>query len=310
MIRFELPADKKFQSVVLGIGVFDGVHQGHRKIIRELAAMGKAIGAIPVAVTFMPHPREILGIPPLPRLLLPPEDRFRRLLEVGAEGLGIIDFSRQLADTPPSEFVNRLLSLSTPVRGVCVGSRWRFGRNGDGDTAFLAAEFKRRGIAFKSVPELRIGGAVVSSSLIREKVAAGDLEAATAMLNARPGLYGEVIHGHQVAGRVLCAPTANLKIEYGVLPPNGVYATLAEVDGRRFPAVTNIGVSPTFTDSGERRIETHIIGFSGNLYQRKLTVELAKKIRDEQKFSTASALEEQIRMDCEKTVGILSKGEL
>ena len=175
---------------------------------------------------------------------------------------------------------------------------------------FLAAEFSRRGIPFKSVPELRMDGAIVSSSLIREKIAMGDLENANAMLNARPALYGEVTHGRQLAGRVLGAPTANLTIEYGILPPNGVYATVSEVDGKRYPAVTNIGVSPTFDCSGERRIETHIIGFSGDLYCRKLTVELAAKIRDEKKFSSPSALEAQIRLDCEEAIGILSERKL
>ena len=167
MIRFELPPDKIFRSAVLGIGVFDGVHKGHRKIIRELVEMGRRIGAAPVAVTFMPHPREILGIPPLPRLLLPPEERFRRLRESGAEAIGIIEFSRQLAATPPCEFVDMLLEQQPTVRGICVGSQWRFGYRGEGDTGFLTTELARRGIAFAAVPELQMDGSIVSSSLIR-----------------------------------------------------------------------------------------------------------------------------------------------
>ena len=126
------------------------------------------------------------------------------------------------------------------------------------------------------------------------------------MLGAVPGLYGEVVPGFQVAKRKLQAPTANLRIEYGVLPPDGVYAGMATVGDKRFPAVTNIGVSPTFEYSDERRVETHIIGFSGDLYRRKLTVELVEKLRDEKKFPSIQALGEQIRSDCEKTIGILA----
>ena len=306
MIRFELPPDKVFRSAVLGIGVFDGVHLGHRKIIRELAKMGQRIGAVPVAVTFMPHPREILGIPPLPRLLLPPDERFRRLREAGAEVIGVIEFSRQLAETSPGEFVEKLLELQPTVRGICVGSQWRFGRRGDGDTAFLAADLKKRNIAFDAVPEVQIDGSLVSSSLIREKIAAGRLDEAAVMLDAPPALYGEVVPGFQIAERALHAPTANLRLEYGILPPDGVYAGMTTLEDKLFPAVTNIGFSPTFGDSGIRRIETHIVGFSGDLYGRKLVVELFEKIRDEQKFSSVPALKKQIRSDCDKTIGIFA----
>lgn len=305
MIRFELPPDKETRAVVLGLGVFDGVHKGHRKIIRELLEMGRRTGAVPVAVTFVPHPREILGTPPLPRLLMPPEERFRRLREAGAEGIGIIDFSRRLADTPPAEFVAELLNDSPPVRGICVGSQWRFGRGGVGDTGFLAAELGRRGIAFDAVPELRMHGAIVSSSGIREAVAAGDLAKATEMLGAPPCLYGEVAAGFGIAARELHAPTANLRVDHGVLPPDGVYAGRTAVDGKTFLTVTNIGFAPTF-GTDERRVESHLIGFSGDLYRRRIAVELAVRLRDERKFDSVGELAEQIAADRERALELLS----
>ena len=305
MIRFELSPDRRTPDVVLGLGVFDGVHQGHRKIIRALLEMGGRLGAVPVAVTFVPHPREILGAPPLPRLLMPPEERFKRLREAGAEGIGVIDFSRELADTPPAKFVSDLLKHSPPVRGICVGSRWRFGRGGCGDTAFLADELKRRGIAFDPVPELRMNGVIVSSSGIREAVAAGNIIAATEMLGTPPCLYGEVDYGFGIAARELHAPTANLRVDYGVLPPDGVYAGRTEVDGKAFPTVTNIGVAPTF-GAGERRVESHLIGFSGDLYRRRIAVELAAKLRDERKFDSAEELAEQIAADRRQALELLS----
>jgi len=302
MIRFDLPSGIPTEAVVLGIGVFDGVHMGHRRIMSELVKMGRRLGALPVAVTFLPHPREVLGRPPLPRLLMPPEVRLRRLREAGAAGIGIINFSPEIAKMLPAEFVEALLATHPEVRGICVGSQWHFGCRNSGDAAFLAGALKRRDVAFNAVPELRIGTEIVSSSIIREAVAAGDLAAASAMLGCRPALYGTVEPGHHLAGTLLHAPTANLHVEFGILPPDGVYACRSVIGGESFPAVTNIGVSPTFGDDGIRRVETHIIGFSGELYRKEIAVELVKKLRGEMRFATPAALAAQIRTDVDNTI--------
>lgn len=309
MIKFELPHDKKTRPVVLGLGVFDGVHLGHRKIIRELVEMGKRTGATPVAVTFIPHPREILCAPPLPRLLLPPEERFKRLRVAGAEGIGVIAFSRRLADTPPQEFLDELLTIEPAVLGICVGSQWRFGRDGKGNTEFLAWMLRRRGIAFDAVPELRVNGSIVSSSGIRDAIASGDLAGASERLGTPPCLYGEVVTGCGIAGKKLDAPTANLRVDFGVLPPDGVYAGWTDLDGKRYVVVINIGFSPTFGGTAERRVECHLVGFSGDLYGRRLAVEIVIRLRAEQRFSSIGELERQIRADRKKAVELLSRME-
>jgi len=309
MIDFDLPSGGTDAPVVLGLGVFDGVHRGHRKIISELVAMGRRCGAVPVAVTFMPHPRAVLCAPPLPRLLIPPEERFRRLREAGAQGVGIVEFTRELADTPPAEFVSRLLEQHPPVQGVCVGSRWRFGRGGAGDTDFLAGELAKRGVAFSAVPELQMNGVIVSSSAIREAVAAGDIVNATEMLGAPPCLYGEVGTGFGIAAKKLHAPTANIRVDFGILPPDGVYAGRTVMDGKSFAALVNIGFSPTFGGTAERRVECHVIGFSGELYRKRIAVELAAKLRDEKKFDSAADLAGQIRADMKQATELLSLTE-
>ncbi len=305
MIKLDLPSGIPAEAVVLGIGVFDGVHLGHRRIISEVVEMGRRTRALPVAVTFVPHPREVLGCPPPPRLLMPPEERLRRLREAGAAGVGIIDFSQSIAQTSPAEFVEALMATHPPVRGICVGAHWRFGRGGAGDTAFLAGELKRRGVAFKAIPELRIGNEIVSSSMIRDAIAAGDLRLASSMLGSSPKLYGTVECGHRLAGRVLHAPTANLHVEFGVLPPDGVYAVRAVAGGKVFPAVANIGLSPTFGDGNGRRVETHIPDFSGDLYRQKLEVEIVAKLRDEKRFTAPAELEAQIRADIVNAMRLL-----
>ena len=310
MIRYESENGKLPSSVVLGIGVFDGVHLGHRRIISEVADLARKTGAMPVAVTFFPHPREVLCPDSPPRLLLPPDERLRRLREAGAAGIGIIDFSAAIAVTAPEDFLSRILAAGVPqVRGICVGAHWRFGKNGAGDTRFLGTELARRQVAFTAVPELEIDGGVVSSSAIRDAVAGGDLDRAERMMGAPVCLYGEVEPGCRIATAILETPTANLHVDYGVLPPDGVYATWGEVDGRRCPAITNIGVSPTFEQNGGvRRVETHLLGFSGDLYRRQMKIELKKKLRDEVRFSSPADLKRQIAADRAQALQILTAG--
>ena len=294
---------------MLGIGVFDGVHLGHRRIIGEVAELAKSTGSLPVAVTFFPHPREVLCPEAPPRLLLPPEERLLRLRKAGAAGIGIIDFSSRIAATSPGDFLSDILSGSAAIRGICVGTRWRFGKNGEGDMHFLEVALSRRGVAFKAVPELELDGELVSSSAIRDAIASGELANAERMLDAPVCLYGTVGPGFHEATDILDTPTANLRVAYGVLPPDGVYATWAIVDGRRFPAVTNIGVAPTFGRENERRVETHLFDFSGDLYRRALTVELKRRLRDERRFPSPAELKLQIAADREQALDILTGGE-
>ena len=306
MIRYDSECG---HAVVLGIGVFDGVHLGHRRIIAEVADLAKSTRSLPVAVTFFPHPREVLCPEAPPRLLLPPEERLRRLREAGAAGIGIIDFSSRIAATSPDDFLHAILSGSAVIRGICVGTRWRFGRNGEGDMHFLKMELARRGVAFNAVPELELDGELVSSSAIRDAIAAGELSRAERMLGAPACLYGTVEPGFHEATDILDAPTANLHVDYGVFPPDGVYAVWAIVDGKRHPAVTNIGVAPTFGRGSERRVETHLFDFSGDLYRRALTVELRQKLRDELRFPSPAELKRQIAADRVRALQILTGGE-
>ena len=310
MIRYDFENSDPLHPVVLGIGVFDGVHLGHRLIMAAVTDLAHRTGATPVAVTFFPHPRAILAPATPPRLLLPPSERLARLRAAGAAGIGVIDFSAAIAATAPADFVELILASPPSIVGICVGEHWRFGCRGSGDTRFLAAELTRRGIAFNAVPELEIHGEVVSSSTIRDAVAAGNLAKAERMLGSPIKLYGQVESGFHEATEILAAPTANIRVEYGVYPPDGVYATWAEINGRRIPSVTNIGVSPTFDrQNSGRRMETHILGFSGDLYGQNITVELAARLRDEIRFPSPALLAKQIAEDCSNALRILTGGK-
>ncbi len=298
----EIP-EKTKQNTVFGIGVFDGVHLGHRKLLCELGAMAERCGAVPAALTFSPHPRAVLYPANPPKLLVPLDERIRLLRQYGAESVSVIRFTPQFAGLQPEEFLNNLLNSYSGVKGICVGANWRFGNKAAGDMDFLADYCRRRGLELAGVSELHIDGIPVSSSTIRRMVAAGKLSAAARLLGRPYTLCGVVDAGYHVAGSVLNCPTANLKTPQKVLPPDGVYAVKATVgnDSTGYPAVANIGFSPTFGRNDTRRIEVHLLDFDGNLYGQELTVEPLRYLRPERSFAGAAQLRSQIMQDISET---------
>ena len=285
-------------KLVIAFGVFDGVHPGHRLIVAETCSLARERGAVGAAVTFVPHPRAVVGKPgDAPQLLISTAERLERLRACGAAVTGIIDFTPAFGALEPEVFLAGLLRRRDfSLAGICVGEDWRFGRQGRGDAALLREFCAANDLGFKAVKRLRHGTKDISSSAVRALIRQGELDEARGMLGSAPRLTGTVKPGFHIAGSVLDAPTANLELEYGVLPPDGVYAGSAEVGGRRFPAVMNIGFAPTYAVN-ERRIEIHLQGFSGDLYGASLTVELLGFLRPERKFDSPGALKKQIVLD-------------
>ena len=291
------------------IGVFDGVHLGHRRIVGRAAEKAAETGAVPLALSFTPHPRQILSPETAPELLMPESVRAAELLAAGARETAFIRFDAAVAALEPEEFLRALAENDAfRIAGICVGSRWRFGRGGKGGGAELARFCAARGWEFVPVPELEIDGETVSSSAVRAAAHEGDIAKVRRLTGGFPTLYGRVARGFHVAGPELAAPTANLEPTAGVLPPDGVYAGSAEADGAVWPAAVNIGLSPTF-DRKVRRVEVHLIGYSGQLYGRELAVELRRFIRGERKFADPEALKEQIAADVRAVTKIITNGE-
>ena len=289
-----LPSDR---PLVLGLGVFDGVHLGHRKIITELCAMAERCHAVPAAVTFDPHPRAVLCPSDPPQMLLPLEERCRLLRRNGAVLTGVIPFSAEFGLVSAEDFLNHLFkSERFRLAGICVGSRWRFGCRGAGNKELIQKFAAGNKIEFVPCQELVMNGETVSSSAIRRSTAAGYLEHASSMLGRPVRIFGKVQHGNKVAGSVLEAPTANIEVEYGVLPPDGVYSGRVNIDGTLYPAAVNIGFSPTF-QVNRRRLEAHMLDFSGSLYGKTLEVELLHFLRKEKTFASPEELMQQIKCD-------------
>lgn len=295
------------------IGIFDGVHLGHRSVLEHLDAMSRSEGCGSVAITFSPHPKSVLDPANAPRLLVPPEEKRELLRRCGIRAVMTIAFTRELASLSAEEFLEDILARSRGcLRGLCVGRRFRCGRDGGGTVERLAGFAKDHGLKFEPVPEVRIGDEPVSSSAIRLAAGSGDLEKVRRYQGRPAALYGTVGRGFGVAGPELGAPTANLQTEYGVLPPNGVYAGAAVTEGKRYAAAVNIGTAPTYegtaTASKGVRVEVHLLDFHGDLYDRKMRLELFRKIREERRFETPALLKEQIARDTASIRTILKEG--
>ena len=290
--------------LALAVGVFDGVHAGHRKIIESSRSIAGRNSALVCAVTFDPHPKSLFG--EAPQLLVTPDRRRRLLLDAGADMTATINFTAQTAALPPEEFLFRLISdPAFELSGLCVGEHWRFGSRGRGNKELIKEFASRYGFEFCAVPELNDGSDIISSTLIRRLIEQGNLPRAEKLLGSRIRLCGKVVHGFGVAGRELETPTANLDVEYGVVPPNGVYACFAEIDGVIHPAAVNIGVAPTYA-VGKCRVEVHLLDSQADLYGRKIGLEICKFIRCEQKFPDPGALKKQIMTDIREIGAVLT----
>ena len=288
----ELPASLRDGHVV--VGNFDGVHRGHAAVIREAAAPAHAAGRPVVALTFEPHPRTFFR-PDQPLFRLTGRaEKARMLARAGADETVVLTFNEALAAIEAEAFVADVLARRLAAHTAVVGWDFHFGRNRAGSPAFLAEAGPRHGMFVEVVPPFG-GPTPVSSSAIRDRLDAGDLQGANRLLGRRWIIEGEVVHGDK-RGRELGYPTANI-----VLPPetrlaHGVYAVRALVGDRIVDGAASFGRRPQF-DDGAPRFETFLLDFSGDLYGRRLRIELVAYLRPELKFDSVEALVVQMERD-------------
>lgn len=283
----------------LAIGVFDGVHIGHRALIARLREGARAEGARALAATFDPLPIQALAPGAPASALSDATARVALLTEAGADAVVLFHFDEDFAKTPARRFVDRVLAAGE-VKRIVVGQDFRFGHEREGDVALLRDLAGGRRTHVEVVPPVERGGAVVSSTRIRNALLAGDVEGAAALL-ARPyAVRGRVVSGDR-RGRALGYPTINIAPPaQRILPRDGIYATWATVAGKRHAAATSLGVRPTF-GAGERTLEAFLLDFSGDLYGAEAEIAFVERLRDELRFESAEALVAQIAMDVERT---------
>ena len=283
----------------LTLGVFDGVHLGHRQLL------GRAFGhdGTHAVITFDPHPVEVLAPGTSPRLITNIDERLGLLEDLGAELVAVLDLA-EVRDFAPRQFVTEILEGKLKVSTMTIGEDFQFGKDRAGDVAFLAQAGERSGFNVDVVGMVADGGQTISSSRIRSLIEVGSVSDAAALLGSRYRVTGPVIDGDK-RGREIGYPTANLRpAERKVTPGNGVYATVTRVDGTDHMSATNVGTRPTF-GGGELLIEAHILDFDGDLYGEEITVEFVERLRPELEFKSVAELLEHMEEDVERSRKIL-----
>jgi riboflavin kinase/FMN adenylyltransferase len=292
----EVPPD--FGPSALTIGNFDGVHFGHRQILRRLGALSSAHGWKPSVVTFQPHPTRLVAPQRAPRLLTTPERRAELMREEGVEQVLILPFTRQVAQLSAEEFVGQLLVARLGARAVLVGDNFRFGRGQAGNVHSLEEWGPKYGFRTEIVRAVACRGRTVSSSGIRGLILAGQVSLAARQLQRPFALEGDVVSGRGVGARQT-VPTLNLATEAEVVPANGVYVTRTfdRAGGRQWNSVTNIGFRPTFGASGELSIETFLLDPFDGETPRAIRLEFLWRLRSEKTFDSPDRLKAQILAD-------------
>ena len=291
-------------SVVACIGVFDGVHRGHRSLIDVARKLADEAGLPLVAITFFPHPAVVLRPESIPDQIATLDDRVRLLLEAGADAVEVIDFTPDYAHITPAEFIDDALIERMHATHVVVGENFRFGRMAAGTPEVLTSECAARGISVHVVP-VAADSAPWSSTRIRRLVSAGDVENAGEVLGRPYSMTGTVVHGDH-RGRDLGYPTANIDTEPGMLvPADGVYAGWLDVAGQRFPAAISVGTNPQFQGS-ERRVEVYCLDREGlELYGLFARVIFTRFLRGQQVFDSLEEFLGQMAQDVEQARFVL-----
>lgn len=299
-----------FRAPVVTLGVFDGVHRGHRRVLARARELAHGISGEVVVVTFHQHPRAVtVGV--APPLITSLEHRLVLLEREGVDATVVLHFDAALREMTAERFVEEILVARIGARALVLGHDSHFGKDRRGDAALARRLLDPRGVPVECIDAVRLpDGRVVSSSSIREAVARDDFAAAQELLGRPPALYGTVVKGDG-RGRSLGWPTANLDLSGELRPTRGVYGGAVDLGGRAWPAVVNIGGRPTFHPEGEAAdtVEVHVIGFTGDLYGRALEVRLLGRLRDERRFSGAGELVAQIARDVAEAQAKIARGE-
>jgi riboflavin kinase / FMN adenylyltransferase len=286
--------------VHLAIGVFDGIHLGHRAVIQEAILGAKASGGSSVVLTFHPHPVKILRPEKAPRLLTSTQHKTKLIARLGVNALLIQDFTLDFSRTRPEAFIQQLVTGADRLVQISVGQDWTFGVNRSGTVALLKDLAPKLGFTISSVQPVTIEGQTVSSTLVRSAVEIGNFSLAAKLLGRPFTILGTVSEGSHL-GRQLGFPTANLRAHNEQFPPNGVYAVKAWHDEIEFGGVANIGVRPTLDyQSGERLLELHLFDFDQDIYGQDVEVCFLEYLRAEEKFAGLSELRSQIAKDAER----------
>ena len=286
-----------WKQPVLALGNFDGLHRGHRKILDRLQRVAGERRATSVVMTFDPHPPRVVRPDKAPPLLMTKAQKLEGLAQAGVDGAAIVRFTHELSQWEPETFVRTVLVEWLHVSEVWVGANFLFGHDRLGNFSLLRTLGARYGFKAEKIDPVRYKDFVVSSTRVRRLVTEARVDEAAALLGHPYVVEGVVVRGAQ-RGRSIGFPTANLCSENELMPPHGVYATNAIIDGIVLPSVTNIGTRPTVDSSGKTSVETHIFDLERDLYGATMRLAFVQRLRDERAFDSLDLLKSQIAADC------------
>jgi riboflavin kinase/FMN adenylyltransferase len=294
------------RSSVVTIGVFDGLHVGHRSVIRKVVEDAKRAKMASVVITFDPHPAKVLDSRHSVPSLISLKHRLRLIEELGVDLSLVANFTGAFSKIPPEKFIKDILIDKFRTKEILAGENFYFGRGAVAGSKSIQALAHKYGFKVKIVAPVRAAGHAVSSSLIRKLIAQGDLRKSEKLLGRRVSVLGTVVKGSGLARNLGC-PTANINPHHEAIPPRGVYAVRALFGKKRLKGVLNIGFRPTFYSSRDEEptVEVHIFGFKGSLYGKEIEVCFIEKLRNERKFNTVQALARQVREDINSAKNIL-----
>jgi riboflavin kinase/FMN adenylyltransferase len=298
----------KLRDPIVAIGIFDGIHIGHKRVIKKVLSLREP-GRDKVVVTFDPHPRTILEPQKKSPRIMSLEHRLYIFRKMGLDAAVVIQFTDFIASMTPEEFIKRVLK-GIGTNKVYVGSNFHFGRGKSGNIETFVKIGRNCGIDVKAVRTIKKRGKVVSSTWLRKLISAGNIKKAEVLLRRPVSVLGTVVGGDR-RGKTLGVPTANIDPHQEVIPPPGVYAVKVDIGGQLFDGILNIGFKPTFYGRRlkrrkEPRIEVHIMGFEGNLYEQSIEIFFIKRLRREKKFKNEEMLRKQIEKDAGHAKEILA----
>lgn len=296
MLIFKDAKPDLLEASSIALGFFDGLHPGHVSVIKTMLKKAKANNLTSCVVTFSNHPLEILRNKKISSII-PLEKRLELIQKLGVEGVLLLEFSQDFIALSAENYLREVLIKSLHPKFITIGFNHFFGANKKGNDEFLRDNALKYGYETLSIPPVEIDGEVVSSSLIKKHLEAGDLLNANKYLGRDFSITGKVVHGKEI-GRTIGFATANLLPPENLVEiPNGVYAGWTKVNGKKYKSVINVGIAPTLKNC-TKTIEAHLLNFARDIYHQNIEVGFIQKIRDEQKFSSKEELISQIKKDC------------
>jgi riboflavin kinase/FMN adenylyltransferase len=303
--RGDEPCRDARRDCVVAIGNFDGMHLGHQALIGTLLRQGREAGLAAAVLSFEPHPREYLAPQAAPARLMRLRDKAEALAAMGVDELRMLRFGPRIAAWDAETFIERALVRALGAKRVVIGEGFRFGHGRRGDVALLARAGAARGFTVTAMAPVMAGGRPVSSTRVREALAAGRLDEAKALLGREYRMCGRVIDGAKL-GRKLGFPTANMRLHRRVKPVAGIFAVRVSGPGlARRPGVASVGTRPT-VDGKEWLMEAHVFDFDRDLYRARLAVDFVARLRDERKFGSLDAMTEQMHRDAARARALLA----